>query len=134
MAELVAEGQRAEQSRTERRRRQGQFPRPGGQQTRLRSMPDTGEHDGGHRGHYEHHGPGEKAGADPGGTADLVAERAERTGGGADGDGRRQRGQCVEGASHAGFDGVRRRAWGGGGRLLLGRGGGIAHGVGRGHV
>ena len=74
------------------------------------------------------------AGADPAGPPQLVAQRPQRTRRGADGDGRRQRGQCGEGASHAGFDGVRRRSWGGGGRLLLGRGGGIAHMAGRGPV
>jgi hypothetical protein len=76
VAELVAEGDGAQQPGAEGRGRQRQLLWPGSQQAVLRSVADTGQENSDERGRDEHGGPGQKPGADTSGPAQLVTERA----------------------------------------------------------
>src|SRR5690606_27289267 len=114
VTELLAEGQRPEQSCPDRRGRQGQLPRPRGQQPRLRGVPDPGQQDGRERGDDDHRHAHTQGGTGACGAAEFVAQGAEGRGSGADGERRRQldgrRGGCGDRGGRAGGSG------GGGGR------------------
>src|SRR5690606_28524733 len=142
VTELLAEGQRPEQSCPDRRGRQGQLPRPRGQQPRLRGVPDPGQQDGRERGDDDHRHAHTQGGTGACGAAEFVAQGAEGRGSGADGERRRQldgrRGGCGGCGGRAGGSGG--GSGGGGGRggqrgQRIGggrRGGGGGRGGGRG--
>src|SRR5690606_34951049 len=123
VTELLAEGQRPEQSCPDRRGRQGQLPRPRGQQPRLRGVPDPGQQDGRERGDDDHRHAHTQGGTGACGAAEFVAQGAEGRGSGADGERRRQLAGRRGGCGGCGGRGGRAGGSGGGSGGGGGRGG-----------